>query len=96
MTETNHIIDFFCDKRGVACELLFSDRLLITVSTTRYMIWYYLHYRKGYSASRLSRIFNRSRASIFRGMRIFKREIKYYKQTKTEYDSIVIQLEGAL
>ena len=59
------------------------------------MIWYYLHYNAGMSATALSRQFQRNRPSIFRGIRIIKHQLKYNKELSAEYHGIVKKMEGA-
>lgn len=89
------IIDTFSQERGFTAQQIFSNERNPDIWYTRYMIWYYLHVSHNVSANKLSRLFNRNRPSIFRGIRIMKHHLSYYKDVRDQYDAIVAKIEGA-
>lgn len=90
-----NIVLLFCQRRGVKFEDIFYNVHEKNASQTRFMIWHYLHCTKKVSASSLSRMFNRNRPSIFRGIRVLSDHMKYHKEIRAEYESIVKYLEDA-
>lgn len=91
---TDNIIDFFCNKKNVCRDSLLGDSIRIKDCATRYMIWYYLHCEDGLSISKIARKFNRTRGSVFRGIRMMRNHIRLYKDVKTEYDGLLNELKG--
>lgn len=79
------VIDVVCDKRNINREILMGKSKANHVSLTRYMLWHFLHCSMGVSAGKLSRIFDRNIPSIFRGIRIMRHYMKYYKDIQSEY-----------
>lgn len=94
--ELDKIVGFFCRKRNIVPEVLYSRFKSLATNSTRYQLWYYLHYTHGYSANKLSLIFNRNRNTIFRGIRMVKHHIEIYKGYKAEYEAIIKELEDEL
>lgn len=88
------IINIFCEQAQVSYDQLISSARSAKLWYIRYMLWHYLHYTHGWSASRLAKYFNRNRPSIFRGIRILKYQMKYHKKIKADYESIVKIVEN--
>lgn len=63
-------------------------------SIARYTIWLYLHCEMGMSVGKLTKYFNRNKASIFRGIRIMKHHVKYDKAARDEYIAVKKKIEG--
>lgn len=89
-----NIVSVFCSSRGTTQESVFGADRKAEVWYTRYMLWHYLHYNANLSANQLSRMFNRNRPSIFRGIRLLKHQMKYDKNLRAEYHAIVEKIEG--
>lgn len=87
------IIAVFCEENNVEVKDVCGGVKSFAVWTTRYMIWHYLHIEHSYSANKLSKIFNRNRPSVFRGIRIIKNEMELYKEVKCKYESIVNKIK---
>lgn len=89
------IICFFCKENNVCTDDVYGRTKTLSVWTTRYMIWHYLHSKYKTSGGKLAKMFNRNIPSIFRGIRVIKHEMGLYKDLKVRYDSIVQKIEGA-
>lgn len=88
-------ISFFCANTGISVEDIYKRRRDINIWKTRYMVWLYLHTEKGVSANALAKKFGRNRPSVFRGIRVIKREMEIYRKLRNEYETIVKKIEGA-
>lgn len=91
---TSETISFFCKKRGVGIAQALSRLDHLTVNITRYMIWHYLHKKLSISAGHLALLFKRTRATIFRGIRVLDTQMIYHEEIKKNYYDIVKELEG--
>lgn len=89
-----NIIIFFCQQTNVDHSLIYRRDHNGKLWNTRYMIWHYLHCVKGLPTSKLCKMFNRNRPTIFRGIRIFREHFKYHKDIRERYNNIVKKLEG--
>lgn len=87
-------IDIFCENRGTDRNIILGDGRGTEVWCTRYMIWHYLHYNVNVSATQLAKLFRRNRPSIFRGIRLLRHQLKYHRDLRTQYHSIVSKIEG--
>lgn len=92
----DRIIDFFCAEKKIIRNDLFGYHKNATVCTTRYMLWMYLHCSQNYSAGQISKLFNRNRPSVFRGIRVLKYHMEIYSEIKEEYKTIVKKIESAM
>lgn len=92
--EFDDIIDFFCDRKGVCKDSLFGDSIKTVDCATRYMIWHYFHCELKISIGRIARKFNRSRNTVFRGVRMMRNHIRLYKNIRAEYEGLVNELKG--
>lgn len=88
------IINFFCEFKGITRAQLLSYYKGTNESSTRYMLWHYLHTAHKVSAGNLSKMFNRNVPSIFRGIRVVKHHMELYDDVRKEYDIIVKELES--
>lgn len=89
------IICVFCNENQVNPDDVCGRVKKLSVWTTRYMIWLYLHVNMGLSGTKLSNMFKRNLPSIFRGIRVIKHEMSLYKDVRLKYESIVRKIEGA-
>ena len=87
------VIHFFCTHKGITKEELIGKTRRADIWLTQNMVWHYLHYNLGMSATQLSKKFNRNRPSIFRGIRVLKQHIKFHKHIKDEYESLIKKME---
>lgn len=83
------IICYFCEKTGVKYDDCISKRGATDLWLVRYMIWHYLHATKKVSTSTIANKFGRTKANIFRGVRLFKHQLRYNKRTRDLYESVV-------
>lgn len=93
MITIKSVIDTFCESRNVNKDSIFDGGYNPNLWYTRYMIWHYLHYNMGLSASRLADIFKRNRPSIFRGIRMIRQKMKINHKVRAEYNDIVEKIE---
>lgn len=92
----DNIIVLFCQYAGITREELYGESRRKDIWNTRYMLMHYLHYAQGLSANELARLFNRTRGSVFRGLRTIRSHIKFHKNVKDEYDFIVERIGDSL
>lgn len=94
MEATNLIlIKRFCNILNVDTNEVLNGGRSLALWEARYMIWMYLHYKKNMSANGIARLFNRNRSNIFRGIRVFKNNMKYDRKIRRRYESISHQIE---
>lgn len=91
---TEEIILFFCNQTGLDPTTIYNREKNDNIWHTRYMIWHYLHHTQGMSATKLSKLFDRNRPSIFRGLRVFRNHLQFHSEVRKEYYGIVKKLEG--
>lgn len=88
------IVRAFCRRRDLGEDELFSVKSK-RVWETRFMVWLYLHCEAKKSANRIAKMFGVTRASVFYGIRAIKHHMKYRKEIRDEYHSIMKEIEGA-
>lgn len=93
MTTTN--LTLLCEILGISAEDITSCRRSGFLVQSRFMVWYFLHCRCGIPISSLSCLFKRSSPSIFRGIRIFKGQMKYHKEVRDRYHEFIKKIEDA-
>lgn len=91
---TSRIINLICAHKDVTPDRVFTADRHQEVIFARFAIWYHLHYSLKMSATQLSKMFGRSKANIFRGIRVFKYHLRYDKKFKDDYESLIEKLEG--
>ena len=90
----DEVISFFCTQTGVDPAQITSRAKDGDIWHTRYMLWHYMHNNMGMSATKLSKLFNRNRPSVFRGLRVFRNHLHYHKNIREEYHGILKKIEG--
>lgn len=89
----NRIIENYCQITGYTIEQLSDSNNNKNKWYARYFIWHYLHCDKKISIGNIAKLFNRSRASVFRGIRLLKHQMYYDKGIRTRYEKLKKQLE---
>ena len=92
----DYVSRFICTERKCSVDSVFNRDMNLKTWYTRYMIWHYLHCCKSVATSKIAKAFGRNRPSIFRGIRVFKHQMKYNKELRKEYYSIIEKIEGAV
>lgn len=88
------VINYVCERNGLTHEDLLVYDKSYNKATTRYMLWFYLHVEMKVSIGTLSKMFNRNRPSIFRGIRVLRHDMRLYKDVADNYQSIKKELEA--
>lgn len=88
------VINYVCERNGFIYDDLLEYDKSYNKATTRYMLWFYLHVEMKVSIGVLSKMFNRNRPSIFRGIRILRHDMKLYKDTADRYIALKTELEA--
>lgn len=89
------IIKKFCVVRNTDMDCLFGESIKYHDCHNRYILWTYLHDKRGVSANKLARMFNRNRPSVFRGIRLYKHLLRYDRHEHRIYSDIVKKMESA-
>lgn len=89
------VIESFCEELGIDSAAVLGKSKSLELWNARYMLWHYMHYYMGFSATKISRIFDRNRPSIFRGIRLIKHQMKYDSKMRETYYGICAKIEGA-
>lgn len=88
------VIEAFCTATDTDISAILGRDRSLKVWNVRYMIWHYLHFNMGASASRIAKIFDRDRVNIFRGIRLIKHQMKYDSRLREKYYDICAKIEG--
>lgn len=73
--------------------ILLSQSILHDACIVRYMCYRYLHEELSWSASRIGRLFNRSRINVFRGIRILRHQMAFSSTLREQYCRLVQKIE---
>lgn len=82
-----------CECLNLKTEDIFSKSTADKVSVGRYIMWYHLHYKKGYSGREISKIFNRNSNTIFKGIAKIKLAINSFGKYKKTYEDYCAKFE---
>lgn len=88
-TTIANVVDVFAKRKDVATEEIIGHRNTREFCVIRYMIYEYLHNELRFSVSVIARFFGRTRANIFRGIRVLRGWFEYHEAMKDEYLSII-------
>lgn len=88
------IIAAYCEITGISDEELCGDGRSERLWVGRYMIWAYLHIEHNIPTSTIAERFRRSRANVFRGIRLLKHQVAYTKKQREQYTALKSQLKG--
>lgn len=93
---TEKVLLFFSKKHNLTKEDILSANRTNAVCMVRYMIFTYLHLNLKISSYALAKIFNRHRINVLRGIRCFKHELKYNKDIRSKFYSLIDEYEQSL
>ena len=88
MEDNKQIEEVVCNKYEVSIQDIYSRDTSRNASTARALTWYILHYTKGWSVSKIARIYSRTERNVKYMMARMKNYIAYDKKTNRMYEEI--------